>query len=474
MNKKWLAIILAIVLTGCNKGNLELPPPSGATVSITVNVNENERGYPISTVFEGLSYETGLFGENPDFLNENNAVLIQLLKNLGKGILRIGGNSSDEIQWTGASRSANTPTTGTLTTTDVDHLAAFSKAAGWPVIFGLNLGKYNVDTAASEASYVSKSLKNNLYVLQSGNEPDVYKYKTRPSSYVFTDYQREWNDYFSAVKKIAPQTRFAGPDAVPFDPFWVNSFVISEHSNINLIDNHYYATGPASDPSITCQTILTSDPRLGNFLVQLNNIGIKYRLPYRISECNNVYGGGKPGVSDAFASALWALDFMWSVAESNGQGINFHGGPPHFAYSPITMNNGQVTAKPEYYAMLAFKYAVNNAKIIPATIVNPRAYYNCSSYACANADGSTSVTLINKDDSRNFVFTIKLDKTAQNIATYRLLAPSVISTSGVTFAGSGINADGSFAPSTIEEKTINSKTFVITVPAGSAAVVMVK
>jgi hypothetical protein len=473
MNRKWLAILLAIALTGCNKGNLELPPPAGGTEAITVAIKQNSPGHTISPFFEGLSYETGIFNDNIDFLNENNTVLIQLIKNLGPGVLRIGGNSSDIVEWTGTPRSANTPA-GVLTTTDIDHLAAFSKAVGWPVLFGLNLGKYNPDTAAREALYVSKVLKDNLYALQSGNEPDGFKVRARPSNYVFADYQREWNDYFGAVKKRVPDAKFSGPDVVPFDPYWVNAFAISEHNNVHLIDSHYYAVGTASNPVITYQDILTPETKLDNYLVQLHNIASKYRLPYRISECNSVSSGGRPGVSDTFASALWALDFMWNVAENDGQGVNFHGGPPRFIYTPITMENGTVTARPEYYAMLAFKYGVNNAKLIPATIFNPRDFNNCSTHACVNADGSYTVTLINKDNSVNYAFTVQLDKTANTTQVYRLLAPTITSTTGTIFAGSTVNSDGTFTPSTIEEKTINSKTFTVTVPAGSAAVVIVK
>ena len=91
-----------------------------------------------------------------------------MIKNLGTGVLRIGGDSSDETTWTGNKRNSSTPA-NSLTTTDIDHLAAFSKDIGWPVIFGLNLGKFDADTAAKEAVYIDKTLKSNLYVLQSGN-----------------------------------------------------------------------------------------------------------------------------------------------------------------------------------------------------------------------------------------------------------------------------------------------------------------
>ena len=463
---------MAISLTGCNKGDLEIKPPPGQAVAITVNVNSSTPGHSVSPAFEGLSYETGIFDENPDFLNENNTVFIQLIKNLGTGVLRIGGDSSDETIWTGSKRNSSTPS-NSLTTTDIDHLAAFSKAIGWPVIFGLNLGKFDADTAAKEAVYIDKALKSNLYVLQSGNEPDVFKLKLRNPDYNFAKYQTEWNHYFSSVKKATSNVHFAGPDVTPFNPGWVSSFAGSEHGNIHLIDSHYYATGPASNAAINYNNILTADPRLDSYLVQLSNISAKYRIPYRISECNSVFGGGKPGVSDAFASALWALDFMWTVAENNGQGVNFHGGPARFAYTPITMDNGLVTARPEYYAMLAFRYGAVGGKVIPATIFNPRDFNNCTTHACIYPDGTYAVTLINKD-TESFSFTVQLDKTRSNILVYRLLAPTITSTTGTSFAGSNVNADGSFNPASSEQKTINGKSFVVNVPAGSAAVVLVK
>eukprot|EP01037_Dinobryon_pediforme_P010619 gene10619-10689_t len=369
------------------KGNLAPSTPTQTTTTpITVSINQSQKGAYVPSTFLGLSYETGILAESPDFLNENNAVLIQLLNNLGKGILRIGGNTSDETQWTGSARNSATPP-HSLTTTDVDRLAAFSKAAGWPVFFGLNLGHFNPDTAALEADYVFNKLQNNLAALQIGNEPDAFKNHLRPANYNFLDYQKEWNEYYNAVKKRVPKAHFTGPDVIPYDAGWISSFANSERGNIHLLGSHYYYAGPASDPSINYHTLLSNNVKLQDHLLQLSNTASKYKVPFRITEGNSVYGGGKPGVSDVFASALWALNFMWVVAESNGQGVNFHGGEPRFAYTPITMENGVVSARPEYYAMLAFRDGAVGGKIIPATIYNPRAYDNCSVYACANPNG---------------------------------------------------------------------------------------
>ena len=39
---------------------------------------------------------------------------------------------------------------------------------------------------------------------------------------------------------------------------------------------------------------------------------------------NSVACGGKAGVSDTFASALWALDALFAVARSGADGVNLH------------------------------------------------------------------------------------------------------------------------------------------------------
>ena len=490
MKRIWLALFAATCLLSCKKDlspvklpaidsvslNSDLPSSSNA-VSITVNVNQAQTGgYKIPAIFEGLSYETNILVREPDFLNENNKVLIQLIKNLGPGILRIGGNQSDLTGWAGESLNSKKEidSPDSLTYADIDRLTAFAKAVNWPVLFGLNLGHYNVKAAASEALYVNNSLQKNLYAFQSGNEPDVFYNKPRPSLYKYPDYQKEWDTYFSAVKSVAPAARFAGPDVIPFDNSWINAFADAEHGNVRLITGHYYNNGPASNAAITYQNILTQNPRLEGYLSDMGKISAKYHMPYRIAECNSIYGGGKPGASDVFASALWALDFMWTVAENNGQGVNFHGGGPRFAYSPITTENGVFVARPEYYAMLAFRHGNKAGTIIPATIADPRDYNNCRAYACVNADSSYSVTLINKEAAKNFSFTVQLTKSASTIEIARLKAPAITSATGTTFAGTAISADGTFNPVAAKKYAVNKKSFVINVPAASAAVVTVR
>ncbi len=141
----------------------------------------------------------------------------------------------------------------------------------------------------------------------------------------------------------------------------------------------------------------------------------KNSLYYRITECNSIYGGGKPGASDVFAASYGRLILCGQWPKAKGRGVNFHGGK--LVYSPITMSNGIVAASPVYYGMLAFKYGNAGGRILPTSV--SQSSYNCSAYSCVNADNSLSVTLINKETTKNFAFNLQLSKAASSVQVIR-------------------------------------------------------
>lgn len=476
MNKPWLATFaLLVCFCACRKENSDATRPAKSPATpVTVIIDQHLSGYPVSHLFQGLSYETGLLTDDPNYLNENNTVLIQLLKNLGRGVLRIGGNSSDEIDWGGDDAGIDT-LHRKLTRADINRLASFAKAINWPVLFGLNLANNDPSSAADEAAYVHSQLRGNFYSFQTGNEPDFFCSNAhRAANYKYRDYQKEWERYYTTVKGKAPGASFAGPDVTPFNLRWLDEFAKNEHHRVNLIDGHYYNNGPASNPAIGLSDVLKANKDMAAYLQGLSVIASTHGLPYRISEGNSIWGQGKPGVSNVFASALWALDFMWSVAENHGQGVNFHGGGVRFVYTPINAANGVTTARPAYYAMLAFKYGATGGKLLAPQLINRNAQDNYSVHSSISPDRSTSITLINKELEKDFVFTVQLSQAASMMSISRLSAPSVTSSTGISFAGSTVNDDGTFSPATTEEYPINQRTFTITIPAGSAAVVRVR
>jgi hypothetical protein len=120
-----------------------------------------------------------------------------------------------------------------------------------------------------------------------------------------------------------------------------------------LLTSHYYGMGPASAPGMTADRLLAkATPNLDAEIVAVHAARVTAGgTPYRMDEGNSCFGGGKAGVSDAYASALWAADYMLRAACAGFAGVNLHGGGTGI-YSPIESSQ-ENTAKPRpvYYGM---------------------------------------------------------------------------------------------------------------------------
>ncbi|HWD86860.1 MAG TPA: glycosyl hydrolase family 79 C-terminal domain-containing protein [Mucilaginibacter sp.] len=472
MNKPYILIVCLLFLYACHKNPDVKPvppnPPAQDGGSLTLEIGQPGNTIPLN--FEGLSFENWILSRNPEFLDGNNQVFVTLLKNLGPGIIRMGGNSSDETDWTGDGFNTNSHF-DILTPANIDKLADLSTKTNWQVIFGLNLGHDNINASVDEAKYLYNKLGSNLLALQIGNEPDYYRLGYRPVSYSVLDYENEWLANFTPIKAQIPTANFAGPD-VSDNLEWASIFATDDGSNICFMDAHYYNDGPATRADIDCQTILSTDYTLVPYLQSLNFDSQKSGLPYRITETNSIWGGGKQGVSDTFSATLWALDLMWTIAANNGQGINFHGG--ELVYSPISVSSsGQCTPNAVYYAMLAFKYGASGGTIIPVNISNNTNGLNYTAYASYKNGSGYSMTIINKEQKKGVSVTVNAGKNVNSIDILRLTAPAFDSKTGITFAGSAVQNDGSFSPATKESKQVGSNSFTITVPAASAVVVTI-
>lgn len=453
------------------------PAANGAPVSVTIGNNPN--GYLIPANFAGLSYETNNIAKDPSFLRADNAVLLQLISNLGSnGMIRIGGNSSDETVWTGQARGAGTGT-DSITTTDINQLAAFVSATnGWKLLFGLNMGgAYNPSRAASEAAYITNTLGSNLYAFQFGNEPASYAEKGwRPAGYGVTNYMADWRVYRDSVRNLLPLAPLAGPDISRVTnnaTGFFKTFADNLHTDVKLLSGHYYGDSYSPTSSTDPETIFDSITSVKTYtntpaqLAKINTTATSYGIPYRISESGSVAAGGRVGLSNAFGSALWALDFMWQVATKNGQGIDFHGSATS-AYTPIARTNGVIVPRPGYYAMLAFKYAgTGGGRVQPATLTANGKL--CTAYACTNG-GKTYVTLVNRDTA-NLSYTVTLPAAATSMSLSRLTAASITATTGITFANAAVNANGTFTPASNEQYAVSGTSAIINVPARTAVVV---
>jgi hypothetical protein len=362
--------------------------------SVEVVVDYSHPGRPIPADFIGLSYESAILATN--YFAPDDGSVLGLLRRLGStGVLRIGGNTSDQTVWHATGGDLPPSDIYVITPAVIDALAAFLRALGWQLIYGLNLGRGTADSAAEEAAYVARAVGPQLLAFQIGNEPDGFGHWSgmRPPSYDVSAFIADWRTFVAAIRARIPNARFAGP-AVVSDPSWIAPFASATRDELVLLTRHYYADGPARAQHVSLPKLLSSAPNVNPVLDDLRAIAEKHALPYRITETNSIFSEGHPGVSDTLGAALWGLELMFQVADAGGVGVNFHAGDHKF-YSPIALGaEGRHRAQPLYYAMLMFKEASRGA-LVPAHVASRN--IDVSAYATRALDGALHLCVINKD-----------------------------------------------------------------------------
>jgi hypothetical protein len=421
--------------------------------SATLSLNPTAPRIPIPPKYTGLSYESAQLA-NPGYFSRDNRSLLTLVRQLGSsGVLRLGGSTSDYDRWKPVQQAHSlrwsdpvNPDDGkgatlraTVTETAIDELRGFLDATGWRTIYGLDLGHGSPQAAAQEAAFVVRKLGSKLLALQIGNEPDLFSRDIRPSSYGYSDYFREWKTFADAIRRRTPGAPLAGPDTT--DDLWIDRFA-AQARGICMLTSHYYAEGPPESPDSDIPHLLQSQPDLRKQMQHLVDVGQSVHLPYRMSEGNSCYNGGKTGVSDSFASALWGADFMLLLAQLGVSGINFHGGG-HGFYAPIAGGgSAPFEVRPLYYAMLFWR-AFASGSLLPCTF-SPGGV-NATAYACINSGRRLALAVINKDLHQDLHLRLQGDVFRNPAQEMALAAPQPNSTSGVTLSGQSV-VDGVWHP----------------------------
>jgi hypothetical protein len=354
-------------------------------------------------------------------------------------------------------------------------MSGFLHATNWKVLYGINLGNNTVESAVDEAVYVSNSFGNQLYGFEIGNEPENFATRgISPPPYSPADYLAEWERFAKAIRARLPNVVLTGPASANLK--YVNPFAADEASLASLLTLHYYR-GRGINPTSTLAMLLAPNPALSTRLAGVRDSAVHMSRGYRVAECNSFSDGGVLGASDVFGSALWAIDFLFQLAQAQSTGANFEGGGFGDAkddYAPLTDNGaGQVTSiRPIFYGIQLFSMMANgtlmNTQVTMPKTTAPNTTF--SAYAVAQAK-NTAVVLNNKDTVNSVSTTVVFGRSFQKVSTYLLTAPSLESITGVTFGGAPINPDGSWGPASDTVDSQLDHQVTVTVPPGSALLV---
>lgn len=446
------ACLLPGLITGCGGNddpapsqNPPAPPPPVPPPTAMPDVRAEVAFHSVPTAarldnrFAGLSYEKTKL--TVPMFTKTNAALIQLFGLLGPAVLRIGANAVDRSSWNGAVDDL-TP----ILPSQVDALAEFVQATQWQVIYGVNLARNTPANAADEAAYVAARLGSSLMAWEIGNEPDLYRRRGyRPDDWGYEDYLDEWRDFRAAMSETSPGVAFSGPGTSFNLEDNTLLFAHDEREHVALLTHHYYRAD-RDDPSSTLTLLLEPDPALTSELASLVGTASDEGIPLgvRLTEANSFFGGGLPGVSNAYGSALWVMDFMFICALAGCTGVNLHGGNEG-PYTPIADDDGTVVeARPLFYGMVMFAQAARGLPL--QSMVATDATINVSAWGVQRDDGGLNAILINKDDSRSVGMNLATGIAADRFEPLWLRGAALSATSGQTLGGVTIGNNGSWAP----------------------------
>jgi hypothetical protein len=429
-------------------------PASASDPTLDATVGATPTGQAIGSGYVGVSMEFqavhAYTGNNPKAINP---VLVALLRGLDPGqqpVVRIGGDSTDASWWP---IRGVVPPGGVSYTLNRDWLQttrALIQQLNARLIIGVNLAAGRPAFAAAEArAFLTGIGRRYIEAMEIGNEPDLYNqfawyrapdgkvFTARPKSYSFDQFATQ----FAHWQEALPAVPVAGPALAELT--WLGDLgrFAAAAPGLSLVTVHRYPLrGCIHDPT---SPLYASIP---NMLADTSSAGLAADVaPYvgsvharglqlRLDEMNSVACSGTKGVSNTFASALWALDTLFNMASVGVDGVNFHT-LPHAGYELFTFKrvNGEWEAfvHPEYYGMLLFGQAApRGSRLLPVTAPSGPVKI----WATQATGGQIHVVVINK----SLTTPQDVQVTVPNASTASvewLQAPSASATSGVTLGG---------------------------------------
>jgi hypothetical protein len=457
---------------------------------VSVSVTAHPLGAAVPGNFLGLSFEMRSLPTIAGYATRGN--LVALLRSLGSGVLRFGGISADEqVAWVGPGGTKPGWASVAISEADLAGLAALVRATGWRVLLTVNLAHYEPSVAAQEAAAAQRLLGGYLAGIEIGNEPDLFVGKgLRPAGWGYADYVPQAATYRAAIAAAAPGVPIAGPDpATGLEGLnWLHAVAVSPTLRPGLLTDHYYPLSSCGGENPTVSELLSPNVRRSEsaLLKRMVAIARAHGTPLRVDETNNISCEGQPGVSDTFASALWALDYTARAIAAGVVGVNFHdllglahSYSPLFAPSPAALAAGALHAAPEWYALLAAhafigspKTAWEGGRPLPTGVAAAPGELTAS--ALRASDGRLALVLVDYDPPGSPPLAVHLDvpRDLGGGSVLRLTAPSPTATSGVRLGGRAVAPDGSFSPPPVLPRVSGrAGSLAVQMPPDSAAVV---
>jgi hypothetical protein len=467
-----------LATAACTMAAARLHAQGQSKVRVALSVSREATGPHMPMDFVGLSYEVQQLAD-PSFFSAQNGGLIREFKALSStGVLRLGGNTSEFAYWKPKSDSpepehpqvrevVGEPKTQyyAVTPDAVRNLAEFLQTTGWNCIYGIGMGTNTPARAAEEAAFAAETLGDRLQYFQIGNEADLFDRHLRdPKTWAAKTYLEEWLSLSRAIATRVPVAKFGMPD-VTSKVSWLTEIAdewpsIQNPPHVTTLTHHYYFGGPATNPEVNIPNLLkpATMQKVQNTANIASTAASKMGARVRMTEGNTCYRGGKPGVSDVFAAALWAADYSLLLASNDYSGVNLHGGTgksvansvggslpgdallegkgetpeqiaahPHPFYTPIGTFGSDYVLEPVAYG-LKFAGSFSGGTLLKTEFSTKLqdTGVNATAYAAKLPGGHMSVIILNKDAAADLDVELDFGHDASGVVqTETLHAPAL-------------------------------------------------
>jgi hypothetical protein len=216
-----------------------------------------------------------------------------------------------------------------------------------------------------------------LRALEVGNEPDLFDYwhtrlaglgraRIPPLMRAGTLTPRSYGTIFAAYARLLhrelPRLSIAGPAlAEPnLNLAWQTTALRDAGSAVSIVTGHRYPLSDCatsrSDPQFpTISRVLSNAVTVGMAGSLRRAVGEAHRMgrPYVLTEMNSVTCGGRSGVSNTFATALWAPDALFSLIRAHVSAADLHV-RIDAVNAPFTFTGRGLVARPLLYGLAVF------------------------------------------------------------------------------------------------------------------------
>lgn len=460
----------------------------------TLTLTPAAAGIPIPRSYLGLSTEYWTLPLYARHLATFERVLA-LIHVTGNGpmVLRFGGDSADHSFWDPRRRRLP-PWAFSLTPTWTGLANGLVHQVGVRLIIDLNLVTDSPETAAIWAQAAEARLPHGSIIgFEVGNEPDIYSHSTwlrltagdlragtaLPRALPMRDYLRDFRVYARRLHELALHVPLIGPAlAEPrAHSRWVRALLAAHVPGLGLISVHRYpysgcvSRRSASFPTVARILTARASTVLAARLVPMIATAHRAGLPFRLTELNSVTCGGRPRVSDTFATALWAPDTLFALLHARADGVNVHV-RANTINAPFAFTARGLFARPLLYGLIMFTRALDGAaSLVPAHLRAARPL-NLSAWVVRTRTGALHVLALDKG-RRSVQLLVRVPgRCPARLERLRAARPG--SRFGVTLDGQRLSPHGAWTGRQQTETVARTRHgYLITLPRFSAALIVV-